>query len=189
MAADYIVSIDLGQVNDPTAICVLERREQPTGRQEVVQNVRSWFAGYEHEPHYYHAPQTAGVYDIVRLERLELGTPYTAIPDRVRTIAQRVQQSWLDAVWEEEGAAVRAGRRVTQHPTLADAPIDVVMDATGVGRPVVDLLREAGLDPVAVTIHGGDQVIRVNERECRVPKRDLVGSVQAAMQTRRLRAA
>src|SRR4051812_29784985 len=63
------------------------------------------------------------------------------------------------------------------------------MDATGVGRPVVDLLREAGLDPVAVTIHGGDQVIRGHEREYRVPKRDLVGSVQAALQTRRLRAA
>src|SRR4051812_49673749 len=63
------------------------------------------------------------------------------------------------------------------------------MDATGVGRPVVDLLREAGLDPVAVTIHGGDQVIRVSEREFRTPKRDLVGSVQAALQTRRLQAA
>jgi broad-specificity NMP kinase len=60
---------------------------------------------------------------------------------------------------------------------------------TGLGRGIVDLLREAGIDPVCLTITGGDQVVRAAHREYRVPKRDLVSSVNAAMQTRRLKAA
>jgi hypothetical protein len=51
------------------------------------------------------------------------------------------------------------------------------------------LLREAGVDPVAVTITGGDTVTRVAHNEYRVPKRDLVGAVQSALQARRLQAA
>src|SRR4051812_22231106 len=144
MAADYIIAVDLGQVSDPTAIAVLVRREQLTGRQEVVENIRPYF-GYQDEPRYVSTSQTAGVYDIVHLERLELGTAYTAIPGRVRTIAQRLQQSWLDEVFHETGV----GRA-----RLDDAPVSLVLDQTGVGRPVVDLLREDGLNPAAITITG-----------------------------------
>lgn len=56
-----------------------------------------------------------------------------------------------------------------------------MVDQTGIGRPVVDLLCGAGIAPVAVTIHGGDEVIRVREGEYRVPKRTLIGAVQAAL--------
>src|SRR3954447_23397462 len=180
MAAEHIIAVDLGQVSDPTAIAVLARREQLTGRQEVVTNIRAWFDGHQHEPPYYQAPQIAGVYDIVHLERLELGTPYTAIPERLRAIARRLQHVWLDEVFAETGV----GRA-----RLDDAPISLVIDMTGVGRPVVDLLREDGLNPAAITITGGDTVVRVREGEYRVPKRDLAGAIQSALQARRLRAA
>jgi hypothetical protein len=59
----------------------------------------------------------------------------------------------------------------------------LVVDQTGVGRPVVDMLVAANL-PVLLcpyTITAGQ-----NEGEGTVPKKDLVGAVQAALQTRRL---
>jgi hypothetical protein len=176
---EYICAVDLGQVADPTAMCVVERREQWTGRQDVITNVRAWFDGHKGEPKYYTAHQVAGFYDVVHVERLELGTPYTAIPGRLHTLEQRLRQRWVELMWQE-----------TQHAaTLQDAPISLVIDMTGVGRPIADLLIEAGIDPWCVTITGGDHVTRVSERELRVPKRDLVSSVNAAMQARRLKAA
>jgi hypothetical protein len=180
MAPEYVITVDLGQVNDPTAIAVLERREQWTGRQELVTNVAAFVAGFTRQPQHYQRQQIAGVYDITHLERLPLGTAYTEIPGRLHRIALRLRQLWLDAMFEETGIG-RAG--------LAEAPIELVIDQTGVGRPVVDLLREHDLDPVAITITSGDQVTHVADREYRVPKRDLVGAVQSAMQARRLRAA
>ncbi len=62
----------------------------------------------------------------------------------------------------------------------------LVVDQTGVGAPVVDLFRQAGLDPVGVLIHGGDKAS--NEGDTwRVPKRDLVGSLQVLFQSERLK--
>lgn len=62
----------------------------------------------------------------------------------------------------------------------------LVVDQTGVGVPVVDLLRKAGLRPVAISIHGGDKA--TNEGGTwRVPKRDLVGVLQVLLQSGRLK--
>lgn len=62
----------------------------------------------------------------------------------------------------------------------------LVVDQTGVGVPVVDLLRKAGLRPVAISIHGGDKIS--NEGDTwRVPKRDLVGVLQVLLQSGRLK--
>ncbi len=62
----------------------------------------------------------------------------------------------------------------------------LVVDQTGVGVPVVDLLRKAGLGPVAISIHGGDKAS--NEGDTwRVPKRDLVGVLQVLLQSGRLK--
>src|SRR5215475_9119494 len=61
---------------------------------------------------------------------------------------------------------------------LAQAPLHgnskLVVDYTGVGRPLVDMLKQARLAPVAVSIYGGDRVSQEG-RDYRVPKRDLVG--------------
>ncbi|MGI8496714.1 MAG: hypothetical protein ACR2OG_03900 [Gemmatimonadaceae bacterium] len=66
-------------------------------------------------------------------------------------------------------------------------PPTLVVDATGVGRAVLELLRQRGLKPVAITITGGDEVTHGDT--LRVPKRELVGSLQVALQTERLRIA
>lgn len=67
---------------------------------------------------------------------------------------------------------------------------ELVVDQTGVGRAVVDMMRERGLSPRAVTITAGDSVHRDHARlEYRVPKRDLVTALQLTLQTDRLRVA
>lgn len=65
---------------------------------------------------------------------------------------------------------------------------DLVADATGVGRPVVDLLRRYGVNPIAVTITGGDAVVQDGDGY-RVPKRDLVAVLQVLLQESRLKSA
>ncbi len=59
------------------------------------------------------------------LERLPLGTPYPRVVERIGNLVNKLP-----------GAAL-------------------VVDATGVGRAVLDQMHEAGLAPVAVTITGG----------------------------------
>jgi hypothetical protein len=90
------------------------------------------------------------------LERVPLGTPYPDIVERVRQMTR---------------SGELAGR------------CHVVADATGVGRPVIDLLRRAelgcGLMPVVVT--GGDREAQ-DGGYYRVPKRDLIVGLQVLLQ-------
>ncbi|MEN6341044.1 MAG: hypothetical protein ABFC89_00630 [Methanospirillum sp.] len=93
------------------------------------------------------------------LQRFALGTLYPAIVDAVAGLVSRLPGS----------------------PELA-------VDQTGVGRPVVDLLRVRGLRFDAVTITGGDTATH-DGQDWRVPKRDLVGAVAVALQNERLKIA
>jgi len=99
------------------------------------------------------------IYHCRKIERLKLGTPYPAIVDYVKTLIE-------DPVIE--------GKYM------------LVVDQTGVGRPVFDLVNKAGLTAVGVTITGGDKAEFKSRTEARVAKRLLVSTVQAVLQTRRL---
>ena len=66
-------------------------------------------------------------------------------------------------------------------------PPRLVVDATQVGRPVLDHLRVAGLQPIGILIHGGDTVNSPTTSLHKVPKRDLVGVVSVRLQKRALR--
>ena len=90
------------------------------------------------------------------LERLPLGTPYTGVVRRVSEIAG--------------------------HPALR-GDCRLVVDATGVGAPVVELLRSAKLPCrlTAVTITGGDQAHGRGE-DWHVPKRDLLAGLQLLLE-------
>ena len=70
----------------------------------------------------------------------------------------------------------------------------LVVDQTGVGRAVVDMLTDEMKGRVncsfcPVTITGGQEVTRSETVQLRVPKKVLVGSLQVLPQTRRLRVA
>jgi hypothetical protein len=83
-------------------------------------------------------------------------------------------------------------RRLMDAPELrahGTAPA-LAVDATGVGAPVVDLLRSSGLTFDAVTITGGDTQSRDPTSDLyRVPKRDLIGGMQVLLQSGRLKIA
>ena len=91
------------------------------------------------------------------LERLPLGTPY---PEMVERVVQVARSKDL------------AGR------------CEMVVDATGVGRPVVDLLRQArpecAILPVTITGGGGESCAGGYYH---VPKRDLIAGLQVLIQT------
>jgi len=108
-------------------------------------------------------PQTKPIYHLRGLERLALGTPYPGIVERVREL---MSDDFLCKNWRAY----------------------LVADATRVGPPVIDLLRQAGLRPVAVTITVGDQETHEGSNY-RVPKRDLATKVKVLLQTDRLQIA
>jgi hypothetical protein len=97
------------------------------------------------------------------LERMPLGTPYPEVVDRVA--------------------------RLTRCPELA-GQCSLIVDGTGVGRPVIDLLRRGGLScslmPVIIT--GGDVESQENEYY-RVSKKDLISGVQVLLQREELQIA
>ncbi len=101
--------------------------------------------------------------DLRHLQRLKLGTSYPDQVDIVRKI-------------------------VAALPPRQHAPM-LVCDATGTGRPVIDLLRKGGLTPIAVTISGGVQEVDGGNFSWSVPKRNLVSALQIALQTGQLKIA
>ncbi len=113
--ANYFVGVDLGQCRDFTAIAVVERAEL-AGEWSAVT-----FACVKRV-----------ALRLRFLERVELGTPY---PDVVERVA-----------------------KVTRSRELAGR-CQLVVDGTGVGRPVVDLLRTGrlGCTVMPVTITAGQR--------------------------------
>jgi hypothetical protein len=76
-------------------------------------------------------------------------------------------------------ARVMKSRELTSNATL-------IIDQTGVGRPVFDLFVQSGLNPIGVSITGGDGVTH-DGNQWRVPKRDLVSVLQIVLQNGRLK--
>ena len=104
-------------------------------------------------------------YSVRKLERWPLRTPYPKVIEDVRAL---LEQSPL-------------AKRTT-----------LVVDATGVGRPVVDAFRAAKLAApmMAILITGGDSTLYDGTTGFwRVPKRDLVGVLAVVLQTRRFKVA
>ncbi len=98
-------------------------------------------------------------YAVRHLERLAAGTPY---PEQVKTTKDLVSR-----LEQEKGR------------------VSLIVDQTGVGRPVTDMLRAVKLKPGVAIITAGDTPSREGD-EYRVPKRDLVSSAQVLLQSKRL---
>jgi len=98
-----------------------------------------------------------------RLVRMPLETPYPMVVERVREMVQHVE------MW---------GR------------CTLTVDATGVGAPVVDMLRTAqlGCEMWPVSITSGEQARHTN-RKWNVPKQDLLGGLQLLLERGELRIA
>ena len=101
-------------------------------------------------------------YALRHLERFERGTSYPAIIGGVRSVLAR--------------------------PPLAGSAVYLAVDATGVGRPVCDMIRPVFPTMAAITITGGRDVTEDWSGFC-VPKKDLVAVLQVLLQGRRLKIA
>lgn len=109
-------------------------------------------------------------FDVRHLERLPLGTSYPDVADRVGEIVRNL--------WRRPAPN---GRRVW-----------LVLDSTGVGNPVVELVRQrVTSNTAAITgatfIHGERLNGTIGDKEIRVGKSFLVSRMQALFQTRRIR--
>lgn len=99
---------------------------------------------------------------LVDLQKLPPGLPYPDQAALIVAIAERLAE--------------------TERPTLW-------VDATGVGRAVVDLIRQSSPFPVrAVTLTGGTEVA-AHGQDLSVPKVELVAALEVVLSTRRLHAA
>jgi hypothetical protein len=106
------------------------------------------------------------IYHCLGLRRWELHTSYPLIVEHLRLLFLRAPFT-------------RPGKRAR-----------LVIDTTGVGKAVFDMLTQAGLNAnlTGITITGG-AVVTPRPGGYNVPKRDLVGAVQVVLQTGRLRIA
>lgn len=101
-------------------------------------------------------------YRVRGLRRLKLGTPYPAIVAEIALVARAV---------------------------AAQGSATVVVDATGVGAPVVDLLREeiGGEIPLVPVVFTAGDTMRQEGGIYRVPKKDLVHGLMILLEEGRLR--
>ena len=76
-------------------------------------------------------------------------------------------------------------RLLAQLPEMRDRP-ETWIDATGVGRAVLDIFTEAKLNPVGVAITAGATAHRVSQSDIRIPKRELASLMQAVLQSGRI---
>lgn len=153
---NFYISADLAQVNDYTAITIIERviyqlTEETGGC--------SWFG----------LPLTKTIEDtdelhLRHIERPERGTPYPKIVERLKELCDS--------------------------PQLKRKNKTIVIDITGVGRPVWDLMQDNGFrgQMNGILITGGNEVTRDNHIY-HVPKRDLISALQVAFQNGELKIA
>jgi hypothetical protein len=101
-------------------------------------------------------------FDVRHLQRLALGLPY---PVQVQQVANILARPPLNA-----GSAL-------------------VIDETGVGRPVGDLMDGAGLRPIRVTITAGLETTQYGAQTFHVPKGMLISGLDARLHTGELKIA
>lgn len=114
------------------------------------------------------------------LERYALGTPYGEQMDRVAGLCEQIA---------EKGAAPRPpAARYYGNLRPAGRRPELIVDATGVGVGVVEMLKDRGLDYRAVSITGGISET-LSGGVHHVPKRNLVSRAVAPFEGKRLKIA
>ncbi len=156
----YTLGLDLGKLADYTALAIAEERPE-----RVVEH----FGQATIDPVWATDPD----YTVPWLQRWPLGTPYHAI-------------------------AVAVGKLVAALVARPAAAVTLFVDATGVGAAVIETLAAEptiaalGSGLAAVTITAGHETTRGYEgrhRTFHVPKKDLVGAAQMALQRQKLKVA
>ena len=162
--------LDLGRRRDPAALVLLERLSIPLGRTDPV----------TYQP-------LAELRLILRAAiRYPLGLPYLTLVSRVSfavaSAASRPAPGLSRPFAREPRWPVQPGHPARPHRTL-------VVDATGVGAPVVELLRRAPLEAtlIPVTITSGAHPAPDPHGGWLIPRRDLLTRLRIAFESGLLR--
>lgn len=155
----WCVGIDIGQASDPTAFCAVERVSWELEPQWQRLNIY---------PNGYMRPNVKAIVDrkpsdelrVRALQRLPLGIPY---PEQCELLASMLSNSNLENA-------------------------SVFLDATGVGKPISDLFRKAGIKHKPIWISGG-RVEQQHGGGYSVPKLHLISRLQAALHSGELKIA
>lgn len=156
----FFLGVELGQVSDMTALAVVESQTLQFLRTDKVRQ-ENWVDVYP----VYQALDGTETRDhppvnfaLRHLERMLPGTGYPEIVSRVEAL-----------------------HRQLRNPT-------VLVDATGVGRPAVELFRKPDSSMSVLTLTAGDQTTQ-DGSSYRIPKRDVISATQVLLQTGRLKIA
>lgn len=171
------IGLDLGKQHDPSAVvvaAVCDRYVRADGTPAPA-----IFDPATRRPH--RSADVETLYQIQTMERLDLGTDYLAVAARV--------VRYVAALWEWEKALRTAGE--LSGPRI---PRHLYADATGVGQPVMDILRLAlrhepradGTVLHPVTFTHGDRYVEQNASSgfASLGKAYLVSRLQALFQQR-----
>jgi hypothetical protein len=182
----FYLGLDLGQREDYTALAVVRRLAPP-----------DWDPGQDH-----HDCPLNGRYLVQGLKRYRLGTGYPDVVRHVSALCGRVR---------DVGTLPRPACEVLRHRGSSSdcvrwvgnerrPEVRLVVDATGVGLPVVDMfcsIEMPGVSLLGASITGGSGAREVETRRGQgasyshwhVAKRELVGVMQSLLQTRRIKVA
>ncbi len=154
----FFVGLDLGQAHDHSAVGILEQ-ELKIADLPINQQRDD-----PHMPISFKRIAPAiidNTYLLRYLKRFPLGTPYPKIVEAVYELMQ-------------EAMLYHYGQ--------------LIVDKTGVGAPIVDMLIAKKLRPIAVVITGGNDVVRVQgKREFHVPKADIVSALALLYHSKRIK--
>lgn len=158
----WSVGIDIGQSFDPTAFCAVEAVfwQMGDGFQNAWRHPRTGAYVTEGAPKIVEArPKNEA--RVRGLQRLPLGASYVEQCERLAALLS--------------------------NPELAEAK--VFLDATGVGKPVADLFKAAGIKHTPVWITGGREEQPHDSGGFTVPKLLLISRLQAALHSGELKIA
>ena len=162
MKEHYYIGVDLGQVNEPTAIAVLEfseslgpERNRVTWQFPVI---KRWA--------------------LLQVERMRLGKEFSDVARRVGQIARYFggpHRPLPGSAWYYRGPAVT---------------VTVIADATGLGSPVLEMIRKEPMraEIVGVKITCGSGANKADKR-WNVAKTELLGRLAAMVDNGELSAA
>ena len=175
----YMISADFGQTHDYTAVGVTERVLEPVGEPYHHSYVR----GGENGPQRRILEVRQKVeqhYNLIRLERVPLRTPYTNIAGGLVKLLEELYR-------QHTSSKDYLNRKVA---------VGLAIDEGGVGKAVKDIIRKEineGLERgksyvhlLPVTVHGGANTT-TGDGWVHVPKRDLISAGLVAFQNGRLK--
>jgi hypothetical protein len=152
-SCEYLCGLDLGQLADYTALV-------------MVRQIRMGYNDLGSE---------VNMFEVPHIERFPLGSSYPNIVQSVVNLMRRPEINPPKRPRPGGSQDGPPGFHVDGKPTL-------IVDATGVGRAVVDMFRAAGLrDLQAVTITSGLSETPQAYGEWRVAKAHLVSAAQAVL--------